>query len=311
MADRLITSTEPTGIAREDLYRRPVDRAGTARLLARLRLLTGGRAAREEHELDQQLSSLDPVLSDVVRVAFVSPKGGVGKTTCTLLTGDVLSRYLRLRVIAVDANPDYGTLGSLAPAARRSDRSLADLLENAERLESPAALRPFVSTLQSGLQLLAAPAQARDMADLTAGHYDRLLGLLAGFYELILLDLGTGLTDPIARLALTRSDLVVLVCTPEWVTADRVLEALRDLDGTVATRRVVLVLNQAPVRDRLDRQVLDGAFHRAGVEQLAAVPFDPRLRALLDAGAYDPALLPRATRIAVKRVGLTVAERLS
>lgn len=248
-------------------------------------MLLAGRAAREEMATDERLRALDPMLGGAARVAFVSPKGGVGKTTCTLLAGDVLSRHLRLRCVAVDANPDYGTLGSLAPDERRSDRSLADLLDAADALDSPAALRPFVSTLDGGLHLLAAPSQARAMAELGAGHYERLIGLLARFCEVALLDLGTGLTDPIARLALTRAELIVVVCTPEWVTADRVLEALRDLDGTTPTGRTIVVLTQAPARKQLDRQVLD-------------------------AGAYDPAALARPTRLAVKRLGLTIAEHL-
>lgn len=305
MADRVPQTGERSGLARNDLYRQP---PRASRLGRSLSGLLARRGTRDEQALDARLTAIDPALTGAVRVAFVSPKGGVGKTTCTLLAGDLLSRYARLRCVAVDANPDYGTLGSLAPDQRRSSRSLADLLDSAPgELDSPAALRPFVSVLESGLHLLAAPSQARAMAELSAEHYDRLLDLLAGFYELILLDLGTGLTDPIARLALTRADVVVVVCTPEWITADRVLEALRDLDGTVSAGRTMVVLNQAPTRSGLDRQVLDAALHRAGVEHVVAIPFDTRLRALLDAGIYSPDLLPAQTRVQVKGLGLVIA----
>jgi MinD-like ATPase involved in chromosome partitioning or flagellar assembly len=45
----------------------------------------------------------------------VSPAGGVGKTTSAFLVGNLLASHSRLRVIAIDANPDFGTLGDLAP----------------------------------------------------------------------------------------------------------------------------------------------------------------------------------------------------
>ena len=50
-------------------------------------------------------------------VALISPKGGVGKTTSTFLVGNLLATHLKLRVIAVDANPDFGTLGRLSADA--------------------------------------------------------------------------------------------------------------------------------------------------------------------------------------------------
>ena len=56
-------------------------------------------------------------------IALISPKGGVGKTTSTFLAGNLLATHLKLRAIAVDANPDFGTLARLAPDDRRSQRA--------------------------------------------------------------------------------------------------------------------------------------------------------------------------------------------
>jgi hypothetical protein len=58
-----------------------------------------------------------------------------------------------------------------------------------------------VLELPSGLHLLAAPHAAVTPAD-----YGRLLAFLSIFYEVVILDLGPGLTAPIARLALERAD---------------------------------------------------------------------------------------------------------
>jgi hypothetical protein len=43
----------------------------------------------------------------------------------------MLANHLKLRVTAVDGNPDLGTLARLSPDRRRSERSLADLLGDA------------------------------------------------------------------------------------------------------------------------------------------------------------------------------------
>ena len=308
---------EQRGLERADLYgpRLAGERLEPARPSARLwrwlRELTKSRAEREEEALAHRLAATATRLTRPNHVAVVSPKGGVGKTTCTLLCGEVLARFVRLRCVAVDANPDYGTLGLLAPDAVRSERSLADLLARADEVEHAGALRPFVSPLPSGLHLLAAPGDPRAMADLAPEHYGRLLGLLDRFYEVVLLDLGTGLTDPLARLALERSDQMVLVSTLEWVTAERVLAALDDLRATRAGERATVVLNQAPPERAVDRQVVEAAFRRHQVAGRVAIPYDPELRAMLDAGALAPDDLRRDTRMAIKRLGLAVAEGLA
>lgn len=268
------------------------------------------RAVRQEHELQQRLASLARGLTRTAHVAVLSPKGGVGKTTCTLLAGDALARHGRLRCVAVDANPDYGTLGSLAPDAQHAERSQEDLLEHAGQIAAPGELRPFLATLESGLHILAGPTGARASAAMTPERYAQLIGLLERFYEVILLDLGTGLSDPLVRFALTTADQTVVVCTPEWVTADRVLAALDDLQGTSAAERLTLVLNQAPAGEAVDRQVLEAAFRRHELAAQAAIPYDPLLRRMLDAGAYHPGQLSRPTRLAVLELAVAVAEGL-
>ncbi len=59
---------------------------------------------------------------------MISPKGGVGKTTSTFVLGNAVCSQVRLRAIVVDANPDFGTLGALAPDAAAVPRTLAELL---------------------------------------------------------------------------------------------------------------------------------------------------------------------------------------
>src|SRR4051812_43178584 len=222
----------PTGtLARRDVYPAPVVdgrvvrdgavgrfRRGVDRLLV-------SQAQREEAELERRIRT-QPGVTRANTVALISPKGGVGKTTSTFLVGNLLATHLKLRVIAVDANPDFGTLARLAPDERRSGRSLADLLAVTEQLKTAAELNPYVSRLPTGLHLLGAPRDPALAASLGPERYGELVAFLSCFYEAVLLDLGTGVAGPLAHFAIDRADQVVLVMTPEWVTATVVLETL-------------------------------------------------------------------------------------
>ena len=217
-------------------------------------------------------------------VAVISPKGGVGKTTISFVLGNLLASQLRMRVVALDANPDFGTLASLAPDDFRSQRSLADLLADSTEIDSPAELHPYVARLPTGLHLLGAPAHAEVMGQMTPGLYSRLLDFLEKFYEVVILDLGTGITDPLAQFAVDRADQTVVITTPEWVTAAGVLGALRYLQLEQGT----LVLNQAPGgRHAGNREVVKANFRRHAVETSATIPYDDRLRVMLDTGTYS------------------------
>ena len=239
-------------------------------------------------------------------VAMISPKGGVGKTTSSFVVGNLLSNHLRMRTVVVDANPDFGTLAALAPDRLRPDRNLADLIADLEKVHTAAELGPYVSRLPSGLHLLGAPTDAELMAKLGPEAYGHLLAFLSIFYEVILLDLGTGITDPLARFAVERSDQLVLVTTPEFITSQSVAGALRYL----AHERATLVLNQASGGHEADIKQIEAHFREQRLRRSVTIPRDDQLRTMLDTGTYSLDALGRDTRVPVKLLGLAVAEQL-
>ena len=233
-AGAAMSADPPSGLTRRDVYPVAARRraAGAEDVAGRLRrqmqrLLVSRASARRPSSSGG--SARSPGVTRPNTIALISPKGGVGKTTSTFIAGNLLATHLKLRAIAVDANPDFGTLARLAPDDRRSERSLADLLDDADRLEHAAELGPYVSRLPTGLHVLGAPGDAELTASLGPERYGELVAFLATFYEVVLLDLGTGVAGPLARFAIERADQVVLVTTPEWVTSTVVLEALSHL----------------------------------------------------------------------------------
>src|SRR3954471_18957630 len=115
---------------------KPVANTLWTRLRDELRALLITSGEREEAQLESSLRRL-PGVSRTNVVATLSPKGGCGKTTSTFLTGNVLASHLRLRALAVDLNPDFGTLADLAPDRARAPLSLVDLLRDNDRIASP------------------------------------------------------------------------------------------------------------------------------------------------------------------------------
>ena len=155
-----------------------------------------------------------------------SPKGGVGTAISFKCSGTFWPSSCGCGSSALDApTRDCRQLSRRSPRrARRSTRSLG-MLADSTQIESPAELHPYVARLPTGLHLLGAPAHAEVMAQMTPGLYSRLLDFLERFYEVVILDLGTGITDPLAKFAVDRADQTVVITTPEWVTAAGVLGA--------------------------------------------------------------------------------------
>jgi MinD-like ATPase involved in chromosome partitioning or flagellar assembly len=258
-----------------------------------------------EAQLEAKLAA-PPGLTRPNVIAVISPKGGVGKTTVTFLIGNLLASRLKVRALAVDANPDFGTLARFAPENTRNDYSLADLLAAMPRLTSAAEVWPYVSRLPSGLHLLAAPERAEVMEQMTPELYGDLLAFVSKYYEVVVLDLGTGITDPLAQFAVQRADQVAVVATPEWITTTSVEMALRHLDLTQAT----LILNQGRPGHADDRRAIEDHFAGYGLARSVTIPYDEQLRMMLDSGTFTLDALRRATRLPVKELGVNVARQL-
>jgi MinD-like ATPase involved in chromosome partitioning or flagellar assembly len=295
---------------RDDFYDTPIidgkpaPNTPLSRLRDIMRSLFVTAGEREEAQLETGLRRL-PGVSRTNIVATLSPKGGCGKTTSTFLTGNVLASHLRLRALAVDLNPDFGTLADLAPDRTRAPLSLVDLLRHKPDIASPGELRPYVSRLPSGLHLLAAPPDPAVMAQMTPELYGELLEFLRRFYEVILLDLGTGITAPIATFAVEQADQVVVVTTPEWITNTKVQMAL----GHLRLDRATLVLNK--VDGSAAQKATERQFSRDRIAQRVAVPTDLQLKTMLDSGTFSLAGLGRSTRVPIKRLGLAVGTQLA
>lgn len=164
-------------------------------------------AEQRRQELERRLRT---PIEGSRRVVVLSRKGGVGKTTITLALGSTFAMLRGDRVIAVDANPDAGNLAHrVAPP---HDMNITHVLRDLDDISSYAALRGYTSqAVESRLEVLASDDDPRIQMALDRDDYHRLVGLLDHFYNLILLDTGTGILDSANQGLLSEADQVVLV----------------------------------------------------------------------------------------------------
>jgi len=96
---------------------------------------------------------------------MLSLKGGVGKTTTTVTLGSTFASLRGDRVVAVDANPDRGTLSQKIPLETAA--TVRHLLGDAHRITRYSDVRAYTSQGPSRLEVLASdsdPASRRRSA---------------------------------------------------------------------------------------------------------------------------------------------------
>ena len=271
----------------------PARQGALARVRRRAQRLTVSRAEHDEAEVERRLLA-QPGVTRANTVAFMSPTGGVGKTACTFVLANLLATHLKLRTIAVDASSGFGTLAELVTDRRRAERGVAELLHDIDRLYTAAELSPYVSRIPTGLHVLAA---RHDQKALAPDQYGELLALLSCFYDVVVLDLGAGVVGPLATLAARRADQIILVTTPDRMTSSATLHARAHIR---CPERITVAIN----RCQRDARAAERPY------RAATIPHDAQLAAMLESATYSLGALRSQTRLAIKRLGLAVAERL-
>src|SRR6202034_2390609 len=116
-------------------------------------LLRFGESAADMHRRDLVNRVKTPVAGGHHRIAVLSLKGGVGKTTTVAGLGATLATFRGDRVIAVDANPDRGTLSD--KVRLETAATIRDLLNERAQVRRYADVRAFTSQAPSRLEVLA------------------------------------------------------------------------------------------------------------------------------------------------------------
>ncbi|NMH97813.1 MinD/ParA family protein [Pseudonocardia sp. K10HN5] len=232
-----------------------------------------GDAERARQEL---LARIRRPLRGAHRIAVASIKGGVGKTTVTACLGLVLSENRGDRVIALDANPDAGTLADRLTA--ETSVTVRDLLDNITTTRSLTDVARYTS-LAGRLQVLASEQDPAASEAFDRDEYERVSAVLTRFYNIVLTDSGTGLVHSAMEGTLALADGLVVVGAP---TVDGASRAAKTLDWLVAhghaeqVEQAIVVLCCDRWSREVDRDRIRDYF-AARCRAVVEVPFDAHL----------------------------------
>ncbi|WP_410536091.1 SCO5717 family growth-regulating ATPase [Streptomyces sp. KL2] len=266
-------------------------------------------ARKEEAERQRKLELIrTPVLS-CYRIAVISLKGGVGKTTTTTALGATLASERQDKVIAIDANPDAGTLGRRV--RRETGATIRDLVTAIPYLSSYMDIRRFTSQAPSGLEILANDVDPAISTTFNDEDYRRVIGVLGQQYPIILTDSGTGLLYSAMRGVLDLADQLIVISTP---SVDGASSASTTLDwlsahgyGDLVQRSITVI---SGVRETGKMIKVDDivAHFKTRCRDVVVVPFDEHLAA---GAELDLDMMRPRTREAYFNLAALIAEDFS
>jgi MinD-like ATPase involved in chromosome partitioning or flagellar assembly len=213
-------------------------------------------------------------------VPILTRKGGVGKTTITTLLGMALADIRDDRVIAVDANPDRGTLAERVNKQTRS--TVRDLVTHAPSIRDFSELSTHVSRDVTRLDVLASDTDPLLSEAFDENDYNVVADVAARYYSLVLTDCGTGIVHSVMRATLQRADSVVIVSGGSVDEARLASETLTWLEANNyghLVRNAIVALNTATQGTNLVKLGEIEAHFRSRVREIVRIPYDPELAA--------------------------------
>ena len=282
---------------------RPLPQNGWRKVVHRVTGLNPKESEQENTRQKLVARVSQPVRGDY-SIAVLSMKGGVGKTTTTVGLGSTFAAIRGDRVIAVDANPDFGTLAQRGPDQSRS--TVRDLLLD-DNIFRYSDIRRHTSQSTSRLEILASERDPATSEAFSEADYRVVIRLLQRFYNLILTDCGTGLVHSAMSAVLDEADAIVLVASPAIDAARSAFATLDWLEhhgrGHLVPNATVVISASRPGKSSVDLDKLAAQF-LTRIRAVHVIPFDDHLaqgsEVILDlmAGRTRQAFLELAASIA-------------
>ena len=268
--------------------------------------LGDGKRAKARKELDRRIAA--PLGVGARFVPVMSRKGGVGKTTLTTLLGMALADARDDRIIAVDANPDRGTLAERI--THQNGKTVRDLVRDRAEISGYAGVSSVVARDDTRLDVLASDADPRVSEAFSDRDYHDVATLAAHYYSIVLTDTGTGIVHSVMQATLELADQLVIVSglsVDEARLASETLTWLEMNGYAEQVRGAVVVLNNSrPGLPLVQLDELETHF-RTRVRAVVRMPYDPHIAA---GSAITFRDLRPETRLAARDLAASVVEGL-
>jgi pilus assembly protein CpaE len=244
-------------------------------------------------------------------VAVFAPKGGTGCTTVAVNTAGALQQIAdsELKVALMDSNLQFGDVGVMLNL--RPDRSVADLVERIEELDSDL-LSSVMTAHGSGVKVLLAPPRPEAAESLLNGHeveagegrspIEAVLETMRDNFDIVVADMWSWI-DNLSLMLFDTATLIILVVTPDIPavkSARLFLELAHKLD--YSGEKLILVVNGADRRGSLQVSQIEKAL----MPVTAEIPYDER--AALAAANHGVPLVVRDRNRPISKSILALAE---
>ncbi|WP_233255438.1 MinD/ParA family ATP-binding protein [Naasia lichenicola] len=213
-------------------------------------------------------------------VPILTRKGGVGKTTVTTLLGMALATTREDRIIAIDANPDRGTLSERVTKQTRA--TVRDVVHRAASITGFTDFSTLVSRDETRLDILASDTDPLLSEAFDENDYNVVADLAARYYSIVLTDCGTGIVHSVMRATLNRADSVVIVSGGSVDEARLASETLTWLEANgygALVKNAIVALNTATQGTNLVKLDEIESHFKSRVRDIVRIPYDPLLAA--------------------------------
>ena len=213
-------------------------------------------------------------------VPVLTRKGGVGKTTVTTLLGMAMASVREDRVLAVDANPDRGTLAERVPIG--SGATVRDVVKLSAGIGSFTDFAELVSRDKTRLHVLASDTDPLLSEAFDEDDYNVVADQAARFYSVVLTDCGTGVVHSVMRPTLERANGLVVVSGGSVDEARLASETLTWLEANGYAELVknsIVALNTATQGTNVVKLDEIENHFESRVRGVVKIPYDPFLAA--------------------------------
>jgi MinD-like ATPase involved in chromosome partitioning or flagellar assembly len=273
--------------------------------LASGKLINPGESPAERRQREL-VARVNQPLRGCFKIAMMSLKGGVGKTTITTTLGSTFASLRGDRVIAVDANPDRGTLSQKIPI--ETTATVRHLLRDADKVTRYSDVRAYTSQGASRLEILASEQDPAVSEAFSETDYLRVVSLLEHYYNIVLTDCGTGLMHSAMKGVLDSADALVVVSSSSVDGATSASATIDWLDahgyGDLVKRSIVTINSVRPTAGSVDLDKLAAHFG-ARARAVCQIPFDPHLE---EGAEIELDRLQPATRLALLELAAAMAD---
>ncbi len=204
----------------------------------------------------------EPELTQSAVLAFLSSKGGVGKTTTAKLVAMAFADARRDRCVLIDANPDRGTLGT--SLARGHTVYVDDVRAAAERPHlSPSDLDGMLAHGPHGLRVLPAPQNSNRRRQLSADDYTAVIDCLRRHAGIVVIDLGTDMLEGPTVAALKAAHQLIVISNDDWIAGEQTAASFWDDVRATSAAEYTIVANDITGSHRHAGERLHGQLTQA------------------------------------------------